>query len=92
MKYIIKEGLYVIASIASIYSLGYIYFNDDWMCKAWGGIGAVIASVISYNISKWIFRRKNKELKDMAARKAELETMVLGDKRLESGYEPDNYV
>lgn len=62
------------------------------MCKAWGGVGAIIASIICYNMSKCIFKRKNKELKDMAARKAALEKIILGDKRLESGYEPDEHV
>ncbi len=92
MRYIIKEGLYVIASLASLYSLGYIFLNENWMCKAWAGVGAATASLICYAISKRIFKKKNQELKDMAMRKAKLEAVVLGDKRLESGYNPDDYV
>jgi len=56
----------------------------------WALLGASLASYVGYKVSKFIIRRKNKELQDMAKRKGELELEVLGKNRLSSGYEPDD--
>ena len=92
MRYLLREFFSMLATICTIFVTGYMFVNEDWQCKAWAFLGAVLAVWISWTISKKIFKKKNKEIKDLSARKEELEIVVLGKKRLTSGYEPNQHV
>lgn len=91
MRFILKEFIYIVGALCGIYSTIYILTKDDWQCQMWALLGAGLASYIGYKVCKFIWKRKDDELKDMAKRKKELENELLGQDRLSSGYEPNEH-
>lgn len=84
-----RELLYIIGAIASIAALAHLYLEEDDKCLLLVGTCGILIAYIGYVTLKWVLRRKNAEINEMAKRKKALEIIVLGSDRISSGYDPD---
>lgn len=92
MRYFLKETIYFIGAICSIYAVTYLFVSEKTKCQLWVALSMIVVVYIAYRACKIVTKRKNAEIKKIATRKKELETAVLGDERLSSKYNPDDHL
>ena len=88
----IKETIYIIGAVCGIYSVAYMYATEDIRCQMWAVACSALIAYLAYRACKFILQRKNAEMNRVCESKKRLEQRLLGDRRLSSGYDPDEHI